>query len=266
MPLRLLLKKVSTARSKPARKNRRCADLFKKNRDRIDGIIVNAAEFRRRAGYCRHAPPALTSGVPGPFSGHAPMHPTHHHPAFRRDSFCGKMSACNNLRQYGIPYSITTLHTESPDSPEFAKNSSATEPFRTRRSARTSRSSTTSSSSTATECASPPGCPQAAPARSRSSSQRRKLRSRWPLFLRWPAFSTRRCLDPGWLVPDAAPVAWAGCAPEQHASALRYATRSLSPWRSRRNRVAGSSSSLSSGPGVCGARPGARLLEGSGSR
>jgi L-fucose isomerase-like protein len=40
--------------------------------------------------------------------------------AFRRDSFCGKMSACNNLRQYGIPYSITTLHTESPESPEFA--------------------------------------------------------------------------------------------------------------------------------------------------
>jgi len=32
------------------------------------------------------------------------------------------MSACNNLRQYGIPYSITTLHTESPDSAEFAKD------------------------------------------------------------------------------------------------------------------------------------------------
>jgi L-fucose isomerase-like protein len=42
--------------------------------------------------------------------------------AFRRDSFCGKMSACNNLRQYGIPYSITTLHTESPDSPEFTND------------------------------------------------------------------------------------------------------------------------------------------------
>ena len=28
--------------------------------------------------------------------------------ASRRDSFCGKMSACNNLRQYGIPYSLTT--------------------------------------------------------------------------------------------------------------------------------------------------------------
>jgi L-fucose isomerase-like protein len=31
----------------------------------------------------------------------------------RRDSFCGKMSACNNLRQYGIPYTLTTLHTEA---------------------------------------------------------------------------------------------------------------------------------------------------------
>jgi L-fucose isomerase-like protein len=40
----------------------------------------------------------------------------------RRDSFCGKMSACNNLKQYGIPYSLTTLHTETPDSPEFSKD------------------------------------------------------------------------------------------------------------------------------------------------
>src|SRR5260370_3669383 len=37
----------------------------------------------------------------------------------RRDSFCGKMSACNNLPQYGIPYSLTTLHTEAPDSEIF---------------------------------------------------------------------------------------------------------------------------------------------------
>ena len=39
--------------------------------------------------------------------------------ATRRDSFCGKMSACNNMMQYGIAYSLTTLHTESPASPEF---------------------------------------------------------------------------------------------------------------------------------------------------
>ncbi len=43
--------------------------------------------------------------------------------ADRRDSFCGKMSACNNLMQYGIPYSLTTLHTEAPDSDEFTEGS-----------------------------------------------------------------------------------------------------------------------------------------------
>ena len=42
--------------------------------------------------------------------------------ASRRDSFCGKMSACNNLAQYGIPYSLTTLHTESPSSDVFMKD------------------------------------------------------------------------------------------------------------------------------------------------
>ena len=29
------------------------------------------------------------------------------------------MSICNNLKQYGIPYSLTRLHTEAPDSAEF---------------------------------------------------------------------------------------------------------------------------------------------------
>src|SRR5262249_2657374 len=37
----------------------------------------------------------------------------------RRDSFCGKMSVCNNLRQYGIPYSLTTLHTVAVSAPSF---------------------------------------------------------------------------------------------------------------------------------------------------
>ncbi len=39
----------------------------------------------------------------------------------RRDNG-GKMSACNNLKQYGIPYSLTTLHTEAPDFDQFAKD------------------------------------------------------------------------------------------------------------------------------------------------
>src|SRR6201987_5134388 len=98
----------------------RCADLFKQNRDRIDGVIVtlpNFGEERAIADALRLADlhvPVLIQATPDD--------PKKMTIAFRRDSFCGKMSACNNLRQYGIPYSITTLHTESPDSPEFAKD------------------------------------------------------------------------------------------------------------------------------------------------
>jgi L-fucose isomerase-like protein len=40
----------------------------------------------------------------------------------RRDSFCGKMSACNNLRQYNIPFSLTRLHTVSPRHPSFQQD------------------------------------------------------------------------------------------------------------------------------------------------
>ena len=40
--------------------------------------------------------------------------------AFRRDSFCGKMSACNNMMQYGIPYSLTKQHTVAVNSLAFA--------------------------------------------------------------------------------------------------------------------------------------------------
>ncbi len=87
--------------------SRRCADLFKKNRDRIDGIIVtlpNFGEERAIADTLRLADlrvPVLIQATPDDS--------TKMTIAFRRDSFCGKMSACNNLRQYGIPYSITTL-------------------------------------------------------------------------------------------------------------------------------------------------------------
>src|SRR3954465_11698814 len=100
--------------------SRRCADLFKKNRDRIDGIIVtlpNFGEERAIADTLRLADlrvPVLIQATPDD--------PKKMTIAFRRDSFCGKMSACNNLRQYGIPYSITALHTEAPESPEFTKD------------------------------------------------------------------------------------------------------------------------------------------------
>ncbi|MDE6466710.1 MAG: fucose isomerase, partial [Duncaniella sp.] len=40
----------------------------------------------------------------------------------RRDAFCGKISVCNNLYQYGIPFTDTTLHTYSIYSPLLAED------------------------------------------------------------------------------------------------------------------------------------------------
>jgi L-fucose isomerase-like protein len=40
----------------------------------------------------------------------------------RRDAFCGKMSVCNVLTQYGIPYSLTTVHTVAPTAESFRKD------------------------------------------------------------------------------------------------------------------------------------------------
>ena len=96
---------------------KRCAAVFQKNRDRIDGVIVTLPNFgdeRAIADTLRLARlnvPVLVQATPDT--------PGKMTIASRRDSFCGKMSACNNLRQYRIPYSLTTLHTVSPDSDEF---------------------------------------------------------------------------------------------------------------------------------------------------
>ena len=98
----------------------RCAELFRRHADRIDGVIVtlpNFGEERAIADTLRWADlrvPVLIQATPDTPGA---MGITH-----RRDSFCGKMSACNNLKQYGIRYSLTTLHTEAPDSPEFARD------------------------------------------------------------------------------------------------------------------------------------------------
>ena len=98
--------------------SKRCAALFKANRDRIDGVIVTLPNFgdeRAIANTLRLADlgvPVLVQATPDTAAKMTIQ--------YRRDSFCGKMSACNNLRQYGIPYSLTKLHTESLDSQEFA--------------------------------------------------------------------------------------------------------------------------------------------------
>jgi len=100
--------------------SRKCADLFRANRHRIDGVIVTLPNFgdeRAIADTLRLADlnvPVLVQATPDASSKMSIK--------FRRDSFCGKMSACNNLMQYGIPYSITTQHTEAPDSDLFRQD------------------------------------------------------------------------------------------------------------------------------------------------
>lgn len=99
---------------------KKCAALFKAHEAEIDGIIItlpNFGEERGLADTLRLANlrvPVLIQATPD----HAGKMTI----AFRRDSFCGKMSICNNLKQYGIPYSLTQLHTEAPDSDAFKQD------------------------------------------------------------------------------------------------------------------------------------------------
>ncbi len=99
---------------------RHCAELFKQHREEIDGIIVtlpNFGEERAIVDAIRLSTlrvPVLVQATPDRTDIMKISH--------RRDSFCGKMSACNNLMQYGIPYSLTAMHTVSPSSEAFQKD------------------------------------------------------------------------------------------------------------------------------------------------
>ena len=93
------------------------AEYFRQRADQIDGVLVSLPNFgdeRAIANVIRW------SGLKVPVLVQAfPDDPAKMTNADRRDSFCGKMSACNNLRQYGIRYSLTTNHTVDPESSAF---------------------------------------------------------------------------------------------------------------------------------------------------
>ena len=99
---------------------KKCAALFQQHAKEIDGIILTLPNFGEERGLADALRlsnlnvPVLIQATPDS-TGKMSI-------AFRRDSFCGKMSICNNLKQYGIPYTLTSLHTEAPDSPEFKKD------------------------------------------------------------------------------------------------------------------------------------------------
>ncbi|HHX44146.1 MAG TPA: fucose isomerase [Chloroflexi bacterium] len=100
--------------------SKKCAELFKAHRDEIDGILVTLPNFGEERGI---ADAIRLAGLDVPVLVHAfPDEPDKMSIQDRRDSFCGKMSACNNLTQYGIPYTLTKLHTVDPESAAFRED------------------------------------------------------------------------------------------------------------------------------------------------
>lgn len=96
---------------------KRCAELFSANRGRISGVVVCLPNFGDEKGVADTLKlaglnvPVLVQAYPDDLDQLSVER--------RRDAFCGKISVCNNLRQYGIPFSLTQDHTTHPLSEEF---------------------------------------------------------------------------------------------------------------------------------------------------
>lgn len=99
---------------------KKCAKLFKENSEKISGIIVCLPNFGDEVGVV-NAINMANLGVP--VLVHAcdddmsKMDLDH-----RRDSFCGKISVCNNLYQYKIKFTNTTFHTCAIGSQELTED------------------------------------------------------------------------------------------------------------------------------------------------
>jgi L-fucose isomerase-like protein len=99
---------------------KKCAALFARNAENIDGVIVTLPNFGDEKGVAetikrsRLNVPILIQAEPD-ISGKMTI-------ADRRDAFCGKISVCNNLRQAGIPFTLTKSHTVKVTSAEFNKD------------------------------------------------------------------------------------------------------------------------------------------------
>lgn len=99
---------------------RKCADLFKQHREEIMGILVLLPNFGDEKGV---ADTLKLAGLDVPVLIQAyPDDLQKMNVVNRRDSWCGKISVCNNLYQYGIKYSLTTRHVMSPSDPEFQRD------------------------------------------------------------------------------------------------------------------------------------------------
>ncbi|GLR19929.1 L-fucose/L-arabinose isomerase family protein [Portibacter lacus] len=98
----------------------KCAELFKKHSGELVGILVLLPNFGDERGVADTLKladldvPVLIQAYPDELS--------KMNVANRRDSWCGKISICNNLYQYGIKYSLTSQHVSHPSDPIFHKD------------------------------------------------------------------------------------------------------------------------------------------------
>jgi len=96
---------------------KKCADLFKQNREKINGLIIILPNFGDEKGIVNTLKIANLN-VPVLVQASSDEVEKMNR-ANRRDAFCGKISVCSVLYQYGIPFSLTTNHTCSISSQEF---------------------------------------------------------------------------------------------------------------------------------------------------
>jgi L-fucose isomerase-like protein len=90
----------------------KCAELFRKHRDRISGVLVRPPNFGDEKGVADTLKLAglnvsvLVQGCRDDLDRLDVIR--------RRDAFCGKISVCNNLRQAGIAFTLTRKHVVHP--------------------------------------------------------------------------------------------------------------------------------------------------------
>lgn len=91
---------------------RKCAELFRRHRDRLAGVLVCLPNFGDEKGVADTLKlsglnvPILVQGYPDELDKLDVIR--------RRDAWCGKISVCNNLRQAGLPFTLTTKHVVHP--------------------------------------------------------------------------------------------------------------------------------------------------------
>jgi L-fucose isomerase-like protein len=99
---------------------KKCAELFKKNKDRISGILIVLPNFGDEKGVVNTL---KLSDLNVPILIHASSDEIEKMGRkFRRDAFCGKISVCSVLYQHGIPFTLTKTHTCAINSAQFKED------------------------------------------------------------------------------------------------------------------------------------------------